>query len=131
MNQHRSNGAIFDGGRPGTVPPAPRSAKGLQADDEKEAYDHERFPDGFYPGLIVFLDRVRGRGVIRSHSGREIRFQFPFVSVAGAALGGHAPGVDLLHQGDTVGFDVGWTSKGLRVTKIKPAPRKNSETEQH
>jgi hypothetical protein len=31
------------------------------------------------------------------------------------------PGVELLHEGDTIRFDVGWTSKGLRVTTIKPA----------
>ena len=98
-----------------------------KTEDNKEAYDRERFPDGFYPGLIVFLDRVRGRGVIRSGSGREIRFEFPFVSVAGAPIGGRAPGLDLLHQGEAVGFDVGWTSKGLRVTKIKPAGPENNE----
>jgi hypothetical protein len=121
MNQPRSNGAVFVGGQLGAAPPAARSDKSLPADGEKEAYDHERFPDGFYSGLIVFLDRVRGRGVIRSFSGREIRFQFPFVSISGAELGGRTPGIDLLHQGDTVGFDVGWTSKGLRVTRIKPA----------
>ena len=90
------------------------------AEDDREAYDHQLFPDGFYPGLIVLLDRVRGRGVIRSRTGREIRFQFPFVSIDGALLGGRAPGIDLLQQGDEVGFDVGWTSKGLRVTRIKP-----------
>jgi hypothetical protein len=121
MNQPRSNGAVFDGGPPGAALPASRANKSLPADDEKPAYDHERFPDGFYSGLIVFLDQVRGRGVIRSFSGREIRFQFPFVSVSGAELGGRTPGIELLHQGDTVGFDVGWTSKGLRVTRIKPA----------
>jgi hypothetical protein len=92
-------------------------------DDEPAAFDRERFPEGFYPGVIVFLDRVRGRGVIRSHSGRELRFEFPFVSVIGAAIGGRSPGIDLLHRGDTVGFDVGWTSKGLRVTAIKPASK--------
>jgi hypothetical protein len=95
-------------------------------DEEKDAYERERFPDGFYQGLILFLDRARGRGVIRSLSGREIRFEFPFVSVVGAALGGRAPGIDLLHQGDRVGFDVGWTSKGLRVTRIRPR-KENSE----
>lgn len=121
MNQHRTNGAVLDGASLNGVPHDSKSGEGLQtAHEEKEAYDHERFPGGFYPGLIVFLNRVRGRGVIRSHSGREIRFEFPFVSVAGAALGGRAPGIDLLHQGDRVGFDVGWTSKGLRVTTIKP-----------
>ena len=77
--------------------------------------------ESFYQGLIVFLDRVRGSGAIRSYSGREIPFQFPFVAVVGAPIGGRAPGMDRLNQGDTVGFDVGWTSKGLRVTQIKPS----------
>jgi hypothetical protein len=75
----------------------------------------------FYRGLIVFLDSVRGHGTIRTYSGREIRFEFPFVRVVGAPIGGRAPGIDRLRRGDTVGFDVGWTSKGLRVTTIKPA----------
>ena len=82
----------------------------------------DRAQDNFYHGLIVYLDRVRGRGAIRSYSGREIQFQFPFVAVIGAPIGGRNPGIDRLNQGDTVGFDVGWTSKGLRVTQIKPAP---------
>ena len=30
------------------------------------------------------------------------------------------PGIDLIREGDIVGFDVGWTSKGLRVTNIHP-----------
>jgi hypothetical protein len=81
----------------------------------------DRAEDNFYHGLIVFLDRVRGRGAIRSYSGREIQFQFPFVAVVGAPIGGRYPGIDRLNQGDTVGFDVGWTSKGLRVTQIKPS----------
>jgi hypothetical protein len=127
MNQQRSNSAVPNG-RPGTVPRDVKSSKDSQKKDiEKEAYDRERFPNGFYPGLIVFLDRVRGRGVIRSHSGREIRFEFPFVTVVGAPLGGRTPGIDLLRQGDTIGFDVGWTSKGLRVTRIKPSTEATSE----
>jgi len=88
--------------------------------------DLARLSGNFYRGLIVFLDRVRRRGTIRSYSGREIHFQFPFVQVVGAPIGGKAPGLDGLRQGDTVGFDVGWTSKGLRVTLINPAP--NSPT---
>ncbi len=82
-------------------------------------YD-ERFPDNFYRGVIVSLNRATLRGRIRSDSGREIPFQFPFVEVSGAPLGGRAPGLDLLHVGDRVGFDVGWSSKGLVVTRIKP-----------
>jgi hypothetical protein len=75
---------------------------------------------GFYRGLIVFLDTVRGHGAIRTYSGREISFQFPYVRVVGAPIGGRAPGIERLRRGDIVGFDVGWTSKGLRVTTIKP-----------
>jgi hypothetical protein len=86
-----------------------------------EVFDDEHFPDNFYAGLIVSLDRVRGRGVIRSFHGREIPFQFPFVTVVGAPLGGRMPGIQLIKQGDSVGFDVGWTDKGLRVTTIRPA----------
>jgi hypothetical protein len=88
-----------------------------------DEYDSDRFPGNFYPGLIVILDRARARGVVRSHSGREIPFQFPFVSVVGAPIGGRAPGIEFLREGDSVGFDVGWTSKGLCITSIKPAGR--------
>jgi len=83
--------------------------------------------DNFYRGLIVFLDRARGRGTIRSASGRELHFQFPYVRVVGAPLGGRAPGLDWLRQGDPVGFDVGWTSRGLRVTLINPPGRGQRE----
>lgn len=86
-----------------------------------DEFDSERFPENFYSGLIVLLDRARGRGVLRSRSGREIEFQFPFVSVVGAPLGRRFPGIELIREGDEVGFDVGWTSRGLRVTAIKPA----------
>jgi hypothetical protein len=128
MNPHRSDGMVPDGIRLSTVPRDVKSAKGSPAaEDAREAYDRECFPDGFYQGVIVSLDRVRGRGLIRSHSGREIRFEFPFVGVAGAPLGGRAPGIELLQQGDRVGFDVGWTSKGLRVTRIKPTRTEDSE----
>jgi hypothetical protein len=58
---------------------------------------------------------------VRADSGREIPFEFPFVAVLGASIGGRMPGVELLHEGDVIRFDVGWTSKGLRVTTIKPA----------
>jgi len=109
---------------------APREL--LETDDasagESGDFDRRNLQGSFYAGVIVFLDPSRGRGALRSRSGREIRFEFPFVSVLGAPLGGRAPGIDLLRQGDAVGFDVGWTSKGLRVTTIKPVrddPRAN------
>ena len=89
-------------------------------------FDSERFPGNFYQGMILKLDRARGRGVLQSHSGKEIPFEFPFVSVVGAPVGGSMPGIELLNEGDVVGFDVGWTSKGLRATIIRPRPRAES-----
>ncbi len=83
-------------------------------------FDSERFPGNFYRGLIVRLDRGRGRGLLRTHGGREIPFQFPFVAVIGAGIGGRMPGIELIREGDEVGYDVGWTSGGLRVTVLKP-----------
>jgi hypothetical protein len=85
------------------------------------AFDKEKFPGNFYQGMIVVLDRVRGRGLVRSFSGKEIAFRFPFVEVVGAPLGGRMPGIQLLREGDSVGFDVGWTSHGLAITKLRPA----------
>jgi hypothetical protein len=85
-----------------------------------DEFDSERYPGNFYQGMILKLDRARGRGIVRSHSGRDISFEFPFVSVVGAGIGGAMPGIQLLREGDVVGFDVGWTSKGLRVTAIRP-----------
>lgn len=123
MSHRQANGALVpDGPLHGGGIGSPSLSKASPApDDEKEAFDRERFPDSFYPGVIMVLDRVRGRGIIRAYSGREIRFEFPFVTVVGAPLGGRTPGIELLRQGDRVGFDVGWTSNGLRVTTIKPA----------
>jgi hypothetical protein len=108
-----------------TEPPYDKPADKPPLDLDADQGDAEpgRLADNFYRGLIVFLDRVRASGTIRSYSGREIPFEFPFVAVIGAPIGGRAPGIDRIRQGDTVGFDVGWTSKGLRVTIIKPAER--------
>lgn len=83
-------------------------------------FDNERFPGNFYPGMIMRLDRARGTGMIRSHSGKEIPFEFPHVAVVGASIGGKMPGIEMLREGASIGFDVGWTSSGLRVTVIKP-----------
>lgn len=131
MSYRESNDAtISNGALRNSTSSDSNSPKGSHATDRKEeAFDRERFPDSFYPGVIASLDRVRGRGIIRAYSGREIRFEFPFVSVVGAALGGRSPGIELLRQGDTVGFDVGWTSRGLRVTTIKPASKHSSDQE--
>jgi hypothetical protein len=56
-------------------------------------------------------------GVVRAESGREIPFSFEFV-----VLLGEAKKPADLKEGQEVGYDLGWTSKGLRVTKIKVYP---------
>ena len=60
-------------------------------------------------------------GLVRTESGREVPFSFEFVVFVG-----EAKKPSDLREGQEVGYDLGWTSKGLRVTKIKvyssPAP---------
>ncbi len=90
-----------------------------------DEYDSERFPGNFYRGMIMKLDRVRGRGILRSHTGRDIPFQFPFVTVIGTSSKNTTAGIELLREGDSVGFDVSYTSRGLRVSVIKPALRES------
>jgi hypothetical protein len=67
----------------------------------------------FYRGTILRVQYGRGTGILRTGSGREVRFTMPFVEF----LDGRR--LQDLAEGMEVGFDVGWTSRGLRVTKIK------------
>jgi hypothetical protein len=71
-------------------------------------------PDKFYHGVIYKLFRGSQGGVVRAGNGREIPFAFAHVTMAGRLRR-----FDDLREGLPVGFDVGWTSKGLRVTVIR------------
>lgn len=83
------------------------------------ATDDDRQPpnppgaDRFYPGTIKKLFIGTGMGIVRSATGREI----PFSSLH-VILTGRIRHFDDLREGMTVGFDVGWTSNGLRVTVL-------------
>jgi hypothetical protein len=69
----------------------------------------------FYRGVITRVYYGSESGTLRSEtSGREYRFKFPFVEIRGPI-----PRIGGLREGMSVGFDVGWTSGGLRVTVIK------------
>ena len=70
--------------------------------------------DLFHQGVISKLFPSNNMGLVRSESGREIPFSFEFV-----VLLGEAKNPADLKEGQEVGYDLGWTSKGLRVTKIK------------
>jgi len=71
--------------------------------------------DRFYQGVITRVYYGSESGTLRSEAtGREYRFKYPFVEIRGPI-----PRVDGLREGMTVGFDLGWTSRGRRVTVIK------------
>lgn len=71
-------------------------------------------PDLFHHGTISKLFPSNNMGLVRTESGREVPFSFQFVEL----LGEVKKPTDL-REGQEVGYDLGWTSKGLRVTKIK------------
>jgi hypothetical protein len=83
-------------------------------DDARSATDEAVLTDKFYRGTIVKLFQGAQVGVIRSASGREVSFAFVHVVMVGTLRR-----FDDLREGMTVGFDVGWTSNGLRVTVIR------------
>ena len=71
--------------------------------------------DHFYHGVINKIFWSNETGVIRSDSGRDVPFIFEFVTLLGAPR----QDINFLRPGMRVGFDVGWTSKGLRASVIK------------
>ena len=73
--------------------------------------------DLFHQGIISKLFPSNNMGLVRTESGREVPFSFEFVILLGEAK----KPADL-SEGQEVGYDLGWTSKGLRVTTIKAYP---------
>lgn len=72
-------------------------------------------PQRFYQGVITRVYYGSQTGTLRSDgTGREYRFKAPFVDVVGAVAR-----IDGLREGMRVGFDLGWTSSGPRVTLIR------------
>lgn len=73
-------------------------------------------PDKFYHGVIQKLYHGKQGGVVRSNAtGREI----PFSAAEVTLLGGLQRFEDL-REGMPIGYDVGRSSRGLRVTAICP-----------
>jgi hypothetical protein len=70
--------------------------------------------DRFYHGRIDKLFRGNQTGLILSESGRELFFEYFQVRIVGSIRD-----FEGLREGMEVGFDVGRTSKGLRVTLIR------------
>lgn len=74
--------------------------------------------DSYHQGVITKLFPSNNTGVVRTESGRELTFSYELVILFGEV---RSP-LDL-KVGEQVGYDLGWTSSGLRVTKIKTYPK--------
>ncbi len=83
-------------------------------DDDARVPDAAESSDKYYRGTVHKLSRSAQRGTIRSASGRNIPFMFMHVTMVGP----HQRFEDL-HEGQEVGYDVSWTSRGLRVSVIR------------
>jgi hypothetical protein len=68
----------------------------------------------FYQGTIVRLFPGSRTGLVRSGSGREIPF-----AIADVRLLGTNDGFVALREGMRVGFDLGRTARGVRVTTLR------------
>lgn len=77
--------------------------------------DGERRGDLFSQGVVSKIFWSNDSGIIHSDTGKDIPFVFPFVTL----LGVPRQDIRYLREGMRVGFDVGRTSKGLRVSVIK------------
>jgi len=74
--------------------------------------------DYYHQGVITKLFPSNNTGVVRTESGRELTFSYDLVILSGEV---QSP-LDL-KVGEAVGYDLGWTSNGLRVTKIRTYPK--------
>lgn len=77
----------------------------------------------FYRGVVCKLHRSPERGKVRTASGREIPFTFAHVTMSGTRRR-----FEDLREGMQVGYDLGWTGKGLRVHVIWIPDESGAET---
>lgn len=84
------------------------------ADEDGTFDERPSATERFYVGTIRKLFFGSQSGIVRSESGREIAFVWLHVEKLGRIR--H---FEDLREGMPVGFDVGWTSKGLRVTTLR------------
>jgi hypothetical protein len=87
------------------------------APDEKDPLVSAR-GDFYHQGVITKLFPSNNTGVVRTESGRELTFSYELVILCGEAKSPLE-----LKVGEAVGYDLGWTSNGLRITKLKTYPK--------
>ncbi len=87
----------------------------MSDDDAPAAPSPSEPAESYYRGVISRVFYGSESGTLTSEaSGRTYRFQQPSVRIIGPI-----PRVDGLREGMRGGFDVGWTSRGLRVSVIR------------
>lgn len=91
-------------------------------DDVSEAEREGVGKDLFYHGTVHRLSPKKSTGIVRTSSGREIPFSFELVTLFGPVKNPYE-----LRDGLVVGYDMSWTSDGLKVTKIKTYRRAGEE----
>jgi hypothetical protein len=87
-----------------------------------ETNDHSKtidLNDHYHHGVVTKLFPSNNTGIVRTESGRELTFSYELVILLGEAK---TP-ADLI-EGEPVGYDLGWTSSGLRITKLKTYPKR-------
>ena len=80
--------------------------------------------DSYHQGVITKLFPSNNTGVVKTESGRELTFSYELVLLSGETK---SP-LDL-QVGEAVGYDLGWTSAGLRITKLKTYPKPKSDVD--
>jgi hypothetical protein len=92
------------------------------ASDEKDPLTSAR-GDFYHQGVITKLFPSNNTGVVRTESGRELTFSYELVILCGEAKSPLE-----LKVGEPVGYDLGWTSNGLRITKVKTYPKARDDS---
>lgn len=76
--------------------------------------DPERIEGRYYRGRIVRFNPRTGYGFVATPSGSHLFFYLDQVRLEGENASKRE-----VQAGRLVGFDVGWTSRGLRISKLK------------
>jgi hypothetical protein len=86
--------------------------------DDKDPLTSAR-GDFYHQGVITKLFPSNNTGVVRTESGRELTFSYDLVILVGEIKSPLE-----LRVGEHVGYDLGWTSTGLHITKLKTYPNR-------
>ena len=100
---------------PSAIPTPPATSSSSQAAGAPQAVEESaKSEDKWRQGKIVKFSPQSGYGFIRDQQGKEVYFHLDEVRFVGAKND-----KTWVREGLSVGIDVGRTSRGLRVTRLK------------